>query len=555
MSEPSPSLPAKLFCSYSHKDNKLRERLENHLSTLHHEKLISAWNDRKIAAGTEWHDQIDDHLKDARIILLLVSADFIASPYCNDIELRHAMERHRKGKARVIPVILRPTDWMATEFGGLQALPADGKPVTTWRNRDAAFLNIAAGIRLALRDMSSGSSPAAVNEPAATATLAHSRLRPSPYGFIGRERDLKELTKIVKTGRVTICSIQGMGGVGKTALALKFAESLAPSYPDGQFDVNLRGDSKEPVSARDAMAHVIRTYGFTAEIPAEEFEASALYRSILSKKKALLLMDNARDEAQVEPLIPPAGCLLLVTSRKRLGLPGLRETNLDVLQPRFARVLLRRIASRKMTEKTASDLARLCGYLPLALRAVGSALKIRDNLTPAAYVRTLADNRLKNLTTVDASLQASYDLLSPELQQRFAALAVFPDTFDAQSAAAIWCVTRENAREKLGNLLEYSLVGFNAGTKRYRLNELVRLFSSARLQPEEQEILQERHASYYCDFLETLENLYLRGGESVTRALDLFDLEWGNIKSGQRWSNLHSATNAVAVELCLRYPL
>src|SRR6476660_4799035 len=146
-------MPAQLFFSYSHKDEKLRDRLEVHLSALQREGLISEWHDRKIGAGTEWKNAIDDNLKAASIILLLVSADFLASDYCYDVELKYAMERHQKSQARVIPVILQPCDWNTSIFARLQALPKNVKPVTDWKNRNSAFLNVVEGIRKTLQDM------------------------------------------------------------------------------------------------------------------------------------------------------------------------------------------------------------------------------------------------------------------------------------------------------------------------------------------------------------------------------------------------------------------
>src|SRR3954454_14427804 len=142
-----PAVPISLFYSYSHKDEALRKRLETHLSLLQNEGVISGWHDRRIAAGTEWDGAISENLDNAGIILLLVSADFLASRYCRDVEIKRAMERHEAGTARVIPVILRPVDWHTAPFGKLQALPQGGKPVTSWRNRDDAFTDIARGIR------------------------------------------------------------------------------------------------------------------------------------------------------------------------------------------------------------------------------------------------------------------------------------------------------------------------------------------------------------------------------------------------------------------------
>lgn len=141
--------PIEIFYSYSHKDEKLRNRLEKHLSLLKHQRLIINWHDRMIDAGNEWQIEIDTHLNSAQIILLLVSPDFLASNYCYSNEMKRALERHDKGEACVIPVILRPCDWYDAPFGKLQALPTDGKPVTNrkWGNIDEAFVDVAKGIR------------------------------------------------------------------------------------------------------------------------------------------------------------------------------------------------------------------------------------------------------------------------------------------------------------------------------------------------------------------------------------------------------------------------
>ena len=131
MCPPTPSAPPiSLFYWYSHKDEALRKKLETHLSLLQDQGVISGWHDRRIEAGTEWDGAISKNLEEAGIILLLVSADFLASRYCRDVEIKRAMERHEAGTARVIPVILRPVDWHTAPFGKLQALPRDGKPVT-----------------------------------------------------------------------------------------------------------------------------------------------------------------------------------------------------------------------------------------------------------------------------------------------------------------------------------------------------------------------------------------------------------------------------------------
>jgi hypothetical protein len=154
MSTPITANPLEIFFSYSHRDEKMRSRLEAHLSSLKRERLISGWHDRKIKPGTEWKGQIDDHLNSCQIILLLISADFLASDYCYDVEMDRALARHDAGGARVIPIILRPCDWPWSRFGKLQALPRDGKPVSDWSTHDQAFNEVARGIRRVVEDLS-----------------------------------------------------------------------------------------------------------------------------------------------------------------------------------------------------------------------------------------------------------------------------------------------------------------------------------------------------------------------------------------------------------------
>jgi HEAT repeat protein/3',5'-cyclic AMP phosphodiesterase CpdA len=157
----TPPEAIEVFFSYAHQDEDLRDELAKHLKLLERQGIISGWHDRKISAGQERAGEIDRHLNAARIILLLISADFIASDYCYDIELQRAIARHDAGEARVIPIILRPVDWQnvpfdklrATPFGKLQPLPMEGKPVTKWRDRDEAMLDIVQGIRAAVGEL------------------------------------------------------------------------------------------------------------------------------------------------------------------------------------------------------------------------------------------------------------------------------------------------------------------------------------------------------------------------------------------------------------------
>ncbi len=138
---------ARLFFSYSRQDEPLRDELEVALAQLKNDGIIETWSDRRITAGDDFGEEIDDNLEKADIILLLVSSSFLASGYCYEIEMTRALERHRAEEARVIPVILHPCDWKTAPFAQLQAVPRDGKPVSKYANHHDAFLEIATAVR------------------------------------------------------------------------------------------------------------------------------------------------------------------------------------------------------------------------------------------------------------------------------------------------------------------------------------------------------------------------------------------------------------------------
>ena len=142
-----------VFVSYSYKDSTLREELETHLKILQRQGLIQTWSDRCLLPGDEWANAIDDNLNRADIILLLISADFIASDYCYELEMQQAMERHHQREATVIPILLRPCDWRNTPFNKLSWLPQNGEPITLWSNKDKGWLDIETGIKQVAESM------------------------------------------------------------------------------------------------------------------------------------------------------------------------------------------------------------------------------------------------------------------------------------------------------------------------------------------------------------------------------------------------------------------
>src|ERR1051325_4775415 len=391
-------------------------------------------------------------------------------------------------------------------------------------------------------------------------TKALHQLRAPVGDFVGRESEIETLISALRRGsRACITGISGMGGIGKTELALLVAERLQADYPDAQFFINLQGTDDNPRSPQDAMAICIRAFlGPEVKLPEDGEQLSQLYLSQLNGKRVLLLLDNAADSAQVRPLLPPTGCAVLVTSRNSVALPGMTPLTLHPLTEVEARKLLLEIAPR--AEPAAEQICKLCGYLPLALRAAGTLLAITADLDPVDYAAQLQDerSRLERISTegVDISVAASFNLsyarLASEAARVFRLLAVFPSTFEAVAEEVV-CV--DEGHVQLSDLVRRSLVIYDESTKRYRLHDLARLFADAKLSEEERAVGQKRFATYYRGMLSAANQLYLEGDESLLQGLALFDLEWGNIQTGHAWLTTQTDTlDADVSELAMTYP-
>lgn len=215
-----------IFFCYAREDEKLRVELEKQLNILKRQGFINIWHDREISAGTEWEREIELHLNTARIILLLVSPDFMVSDYCYSKEMKRAMERHEAGEARVIPVILRPVHWQGAPFGKFQALPTDGRPVVSsrWPNLDEAFYDVAEGIRKTVERLNIASGDN-------TSTFRHTQdLSEKPDS---RQKDDPSITRLdaqssaiaAQRGRVDVC-------LSYSATDSAWAENLAKRLRD-----------------------------------------------------------------------------------------------------------------------------------------------------------------------------------------------------------------------------------------------------------------------------------------------------------------------------------
>jgi len=584
----SPAAPKKtlnLFISYAHEDSDLRDRLVKHLSPLARRNLITPWYDGKIVAGEEWEQQILDQLGSADIVLLLISADFMASDYIYANEMKLALARHETGQARVIPVLLRPVAYDDAPFARLEALPTDSRKnlraVTKWPNRDEAFAKIAAGVRKAVEQLS-GAAAVTVAPPDLARALY--QLRAPVINFVGREKAIGELVSGIREalpGGATAL-ICGLGGLGKTELAYVVARQLEPEFPDAQLLVELRGTSDEPLSRQGALLKVIQSFDPRAQVSDDLDRLQARYRAELHDKRVLILVDDAADAEQVRRLMPPAGCALLVTSRRCFGLPGALVRDLEALSESAAVELLTTICPR--IGAAAPRLAQLCDYLPLALRVSASLLANDATRDVEQYVQALADERWRlpqskdpddSTPDVDPWLWLGYQALRPEAQAALRQFSVFPSSFDRAAAQAVINLRdlpakpapaarvenppgaaqpRQRGRavppgfdDVLSSLYLRSWLESDPDTQRYNLHDVVRTFAAAQLTPSEEGRLR-GYATYYAGVATMAEALYEQGGEHMLEGLALFDRERIHIDAGWNWARSHADD-----ELLLRY--
>lgn len=347
-------------------------------------------------------------------------------------------------------------------------------------------------------------SPRRTGRHAASAPDVPRQLPASVPHFTGRAAELEALTEILDEaisdslpGALVISAIGGTAGIGKTALALRWAHQVAGRFPDGQLHVNLRGfdPSGVPMDPADAVCGFLSALGVPAEsIPRDADGQAGLYRSVLAGRRMLIVLDNARDEQQVRPLLPAsAGSLVLVTSRNQItGLAaaeGARLITLGTLTHAEAvRMLITRVGKRRAATDAAavSEIATLCACLPLALSVASARINARLRFPLSALTAELRDTPQRldalNANSPGASIQSvfswSYEQLSPEAARMFRLLGLHPGPDISAAAAARLADTDEaSARDHLSELDAGCLITEHA-PGRYAFHDLLRAYAA-----------------------------------------------------------------------------
>ncbi|MFF1482526.1 BTAD domain-containing putative transcriptional regulator [Streptomyces sp. NPDC058301] len=330
--------------------------------------------------------------------------------------------------------------------------------------------------------------------PAAPAPVRAAQLPASVPDFTGRAAFVQELSARLATADTTVMAVSalaGIGGVGKTTLAVHVAHAARPHFPDGQLYVDLQGTGPRACEPEAVLGAFLRALGTPdASIPDSLEERAALFRSTLDGRRVLVLLDNARDAAQVRPLLPgTAGCAALVTSRIRmLDLAGAYLVDLDVMSPEEALQLFTKIVGEERVgaeRQSALDVVAACGFLPLAIRIAASRLASRRTWTVSVLAAKLADERrrLDELQAGDLAVKATFELgygqLEPAQARAFRLLGL-PDGSDISlaAAAAVLDLPLQETEDLLESLVDTSLVE-SAAPGRYRYHDLVRLYARA----------------------------------------------------------------------------
>jgi len=351
----------------------------------------------------------------------------------------------------------------------------------------------------------------------ATATAAKRTLPRDVASFTGRDQELAALAAAAAGagGVVSIHAIGGMAGVGKTAFAVHAAHRLASRFPGGQIFVPLHGHTpgQRPADPADALAGLLLTMGVAAaQVPAGLEARMALWRDRAAGRQLLLILDDAAGSEQVIPLLPGAGgSLVLVTSRRHLSaLEDATPVSLDTLPPEQAAELLVRLTGRAgltVQDRAVGELARLCGYLPLAVGMVARQLRLHPAWTVAGRAAELAaaTDRLAVMATENLSVAAAFDLsyaaLTGDQQRLFRRLGLHPGPdIDSYAAAALDGSSLAAARRGLEDLYDQHLLTEPA-PGRYRLHDLIREHARAlaiRTDPsEERELATAMLLDYY----------------------------------------------------------
>lgn len=473
-----------VFISYSHKDEKWKNRIVKQLTTLEKQGKLSVWDDRKINAGSDWLPEIENAINDCYIALLLISADFLTSDFILRKEVPQLLQRREKDGVQIVPIIVWECPWTEIKWlRQLQARPKDGKPLTLFNSKAKAEAELSAIAKEILNLVNNNNKTIKISNSKTDFTNIIPNLRCQKY--ISRKQVENDLTNVILKGGVV--GIGGMGGIGKSETARQIAEEFLNTKKSPVLWIPATDLSLQEI--QNSIIKKIHAIPCDCSVK----ENSDTIKQALQHTQYLIILDDLGSNAIADfnlclPPCPPNA--VLFTSRY-LTIPSLppgtvRELGLMDIDEAIALFdSIPGFSSFIENEPDAAiSLCERCGYHPLALTLAAHRLlrRLNDSSTTIATFVQSIENRLTefkiDIFTTNLSLKANLDLsyidLSQDDQKSFRALSAFSSHgFDIRSASIIWNQTEFNARSTLERLQTLSLVTNAPIPGRYRLHDLL----------------------------------------------------------------------------------
>jgi tetratricopeptide (TPR) repeat protein len=409
----------KVFISYSHKDEAWKERLQTQLAVLETQGLLSVWEDRQIAAGDGWYPEIERSIKSAHVAILLISADFLSSKFIQGKEIPPLLERRKQDGLRVIPLILKPCPWPTVPWlSKIQGRPLDNQPLSGFdeHNQDHHLSELALEINELLKSISPSTKPDSPEKPTAPSSSTLATYDPHNAAFlvpfrakgqymVGRDKALKIVRQQLLAGKPTnigqTALFQGIGGLGKTQLAVEYAYHYRSEYPNGVYWIT----ADENIDAQ--LTQIAVAARWVAPESEHAIKLDVARHRLKSYSDCLIVFDNLESVDTIRDYLPEpsANPHILVTSRSEQTM--FTDVKLELLNDAQSLVMLLQEAKtqpkNQEEESASSEIVAALGGLPLALELAGAYLAHRP-IGWCAYRNLLRKNLKQALPTQLASL-------------------------------------------------------------------------------------------------------------------------------------------------------
>jgi tetratricopeptide (TPR) repeat protein len=363
------------------------------------------------------------------------------------------------------------------------------------------------------------------------------QLRPIPYEFTGYTEKIDEILKAVRAASergvrlttATTINISGTSGTGKTELANFIGHALMEDYPDAQLFIEMRAYGTAPRTVAQAQASVLQQFYPSDRLPEDEANLRALYLNTLHDKRAVVLIDDCASDKDAHMLLPPRGCVALITSRPNLAIG--HRCRLEGLS-RPESISLLRHYRHTLTEAQADAIADLRADLPIALSLDGRLLDAYESLSVDSLINSLESDPIGKHEyegqSVRRGFATHYESLPTELRRIWCALSVIPADFDCTAAAAVGEFDAEDLPSPLDELVRFNLIRFDGATIRYRWHDLLKAFAASRADTLERPT--KRYIEYFVEISRRIDDLFTERKEQMDAAR-LFDIERANLEN------------------------